>query len=81
MRTIIVIALLLVGGCLVGCVNKSKNHREVGFRWGTEFVFIDRTAKTSGADPNDAYESSVEAPAFVEWFFPAPAPTPGTVPP
>jgi hypothetical protein len=79
MRAIALLILLAIGGCLGGCMGKSRNHREIGFRWGTEVILIDRTAKTSGGEPGDVYESSFESPPLVEWLLPRP--TPAVLPP
>jgi hypothetical protein len=81
--TLVGAIMFAITGCLpllTGCKNKSKNQREVGFRWGTEITFFDRVSKTSGADVNDAYESEIEAPALVEWILPGP-PAEGQVTP
>lgn len=58
------VPLVLVGGCLTGCTITTSNQGEAGFRWGTEFTFFSRSAKT--ADEPATIKS--EVPALEEWF-------------
>ena len=83
MRTIRIVLLLCLGGCLTtGCTTTLKNQGEVGFRYGTEFTFFHRAAQTS---PEPAV-SKTEVPALTEWLFRRPddeivgPPSPDAVP-
>ena len=76
------ILLALLAGCLLdtGCTTTLQNQGEYGFRYGTEFTFFHRAAKTTGGEPGDVAKSNTEFPALVEWLLPGPPP-PGAVTP
>jgi hypothetical protein len=89
MRTIIVVALMFIGGCLGGCTSTLTNDGKVGFEYSTSFAFFHRAAKTSGSGDDNVARTNTEFPALVTWFLEGPPPpsiepvppsSPGAVP-